>query len=105
MAERRPRVTRALCNVMARIRGSKARKLVAFAGECKASRGKSPQTALNLGNGRGQRGSSMAKRPEVTRDSAEMLAIQVLNFLAEDPERLSRFLAFSGIEAQSLRDA
>jgi len=47
----------------------------------------------------------MAKRPEVTRDSAEMLAIQVLNFLAEDPERLSRFLAFSGIEAQSLRDA
>jgi len=47
----------------------------------------------------------MAKRPEVTRESAEMLAIQVLNFLAEDPERLSRFLAFSGIEAQSLRDA
>src|SRR5262245_50821239 len=47
----------------------------------------------------------MAKRPEVTRDSAEMLAIQVVNFLAEEPERLGRFLAFSGIEAQSLRDA
>jgi hypothetical protein len=47
----------------------------------------------------------MAKRPELTRDSAEMLAVQVLTFLAEDPERLSRFLAFSGIEAQSLRDA
>lgn len=47
----------------------------------------------------------MAKRPEMKRDSAEMLAIQVLNFLAEDPDRLSRFLAFSGIEAQSLRDA
>jgi len=47
----------------------------------------------------------MAKRPEMARDSAEMLAIQALNFLAEDPERLSRFLAFSGIEAQSLRDA
>ena len=39
------------------------------------------------------------------RDSAESLAIQALSFLAEDPERLSRFLAFTGIEAQSLRDA
>ncbi len=47
----------------------------------------------------------MARRPEMTRDSAETLAIQALSFLAEDPERLSRFLAFTGIEAQSLRDA
>ena len=47
----------------------------------------------------------MARRPEMTRDSAETLAIRALSFLAEDPERLSRFLAFSGIEAQSLRDA
>ncbi len=47
----------------------------------------------------------MARRPEVTRDCAEMLAIQALNFLAEDPERLSRFLAVTGLEAQSLRDA
>lgn len=34
-----------------------------------------------------------------------MLAISALNFLAEDPERLGRFLAVTGIEAQSLRDA
>lgn len=47
----------------------------------------------------------MARRPEMMRDSAESLAIQALSFLAEDPERLSRFLAFTGIEAQSLRDA
>jgi hypothetical protein len=47
----------------------------------------------------------MARRPEVTRESAEMLAIQALNFLAEDPERLGRFLAITGLEAQSLRDA
>ena len=47
----------------------------------------------------------MAKRPEVTRDWAEMLAIQALSFIAEDPERLGRFLAITGLEAQSLRDA
>jgi len=47
----------------------------------------------------------MARRPEMTRDWAEALAIQALGFLAEDGERLGRFLAFTGIEAQSLRDA
>src|SRR5262245_24207425 len=47
----------------------------------------------------------MTRRPEVTRESAEMLAIQALNFLAEEPERLGRFLAVTGLEAQSLRDA
>ncbi|MBX9774680.1 MAG: DUF3572 domain-containing protein [Xanthobacteraceae bacterium] len=47
----------------------------------------------------------MARRPEVTRESAEMLAIQALSFMAEEPERLGRFLAVTGLEAQSLRDA
>lgn len=47
----------------------------------------------------------MVRRPEMTRDSAETLAIQALGFIAEEPERLGRFLAFTGIEAQSLRDA
>jgi Protein of unknown function (DUF3572) len=47
----------------------------------------------------------MARRPEVTREGAEMLAIQALGFLAEEPERLGRFLAVTGLEAQSLRDA
>ena len=47
----------------------------------------------------------MARPPEMTRESAEMLAIQALSFIAEDPERLGRFLAITGLEAQSLRDA
>ena len=47
----------------------------------------------------------MARRPDMTRETAETLAIQALGFIAEEPERLSRFLAFTGIEAQSLRDA
>ncbi len=47
----------------------------------------------------------MARREAMTREFAEMLAIQALSFLAEEPDRLSRFLAFTGIESQSLRDA
>jgi hypothetical protein len=47
----------------------------------------------------------MARPSEPTRESAEMLAIQALSFIAEDPERLGRFLAITGLEAQSLRDA
>ena len=47
----------------------------------------------------------MTRREAMTREFAEMLAIQALSFFAEDPERLSRFLAFTGVEAQSLRDA
>lgn len=47
----------------------------------------------------------MARRPEVMRETAEMLAIQALSFIAEEPERLGRFLAVTGLEAQSLRDA
>jgi uncharacterized protein DUF3572 len=47
----------------------------------------------------------MARPPEVTRETAEMLAIQALSYIAQEPERLSRFLAVTGLEAQSLRDA
>jgi hypothetical protein len=47
----------------------------------------------------------MSRQTEVTRELAEMLAIQALGFLAEEPERIGRFLALTGIEAQSLRDA
>jgi hypothetical protein len=39
------------------------------------------------------------------RDNAEALAIQALGFVAADPELLPRFLAISGIEAQSIRQA
>ena len=39
------------------------------------------------------------------RDNAEALAIQALGFVAADPELLPRFLAISGIEAQSILQA
>ena len=41
----------------------------------------------------------------MTRELAETVAIQALGFIAAEPERLRRFLALTGIEAQSLRDA
>ena len=41
----------------------------------------------------------------MTRELAETVAIQALGFIAEEPERLQPFLALTGIEAQSLRDA
>jgi len=47
----------------------------------------------------------MKKRPQVSRNTAEMLAIQALAFIAEDPERLARFLGLSGIAAHEIRAA
>jgi hypothetical protein len=47
----------------------------------------------------------MNKASRRSREAAEALAIQALNFLATEPERLSRFLALSGLEAQSIRTA
>ena len=47
----------------------------------------------------------MAQRPQMTRELAESVAIQALTFLAEEPERLDRFLALTGIGPESLRDA
>ena len=41
----------------------------------------------------------------LSQDDAEALAIAALGFLADDPERLSRFLALSGLTAESLRRA
>jgi len=41
----------------------------------------------------------------MTREWAETVAIQALTFLAEEPERLSRFLALTGIAPESLRAA
>jgi hypothetical protein len=37
------------------------------------------------------------------RDSAEALALRALAFLAEEPERLGRFLALSGLGPDELR--
>ena len=46
-----------------------------------------------------------AKQPKLTKSGAESMAIEVLNFLAEDPARLDRFLALSGIGFDNLRAA
>jgi hypothetical protein len=45
------------------------------------------------------------KRNSVEREAAESLAIQVLTYLASEPERLGRFLALSGLGPQQLRIA
>lgn len=40
-----------------------------------------------------------------TRPDAEALAIEALGFLGRDPERLSRFLGLTGLDAATLRQA
>jgi Protein of unknown function (DUF3572) len=47
----------------------------------------------------------MKRRAQVSRNTAEMLAIQALAFIAEDPERGARFLGMSGIAAEEIRAA
>jgi len=47
----------------------------------------------------------MAQRPGMTRELAETVAIQALSFIADEPERLERFLALTGIGPGSLRAA
>jgi hypothetical protein len=41
----------------------------------------------------------------MTREAAEMLAVQALTYLAGEPERLGRFLALSGIGPEAIRSA
>jgi hypothetical protein len=47
----------------------------------------------------------MNKASRRSREAAEALAIQALNFLATEPARLSRFLALSGLDPASIRAA
>jgi hypothetical protein len=47
----------------------------------------------------------MRKTESHSREAAETLAIQALNFLATEPERLSRFLALSGLDPARIRAA
>jgi len=47
----------------------------------------------------------MQKQPPYSHETAEMLAVQALAFVAEDDTRLSGFIASTGIAAQSIRDA
>jgi hypothetical protein len=43
------------------------------------------------------------KAQETRRESAEAVAVEALSFIAAEPERLSRFLALSGLEVVNLR--
>jgi hypothetical protein len=47
----------------------------------------------------------MAKVNRITREAAERLAIQALDYLSEEPERLGRFLALSGLDPRTIRGA
>ena len=45
------------------------------------------------------------RRGKPSPDEAETLAVAALSFLAEEPERLGRFLAVTGLEPENLRAA
>jgi hypothetical protein len=47
----------------------------------------------------------MGKRPLDPRETAEIVAIQALSFVAGDGERLGRFLAETGVGPETLRAA
>jgi hypothetical protein len=47
----------------------------------------------------------MKGRSTRTREAAELLAIQVLGFIAEEPERLDRFLGETGLTVERLRSS
>lgn len=47
----------------------------------------------------------MGRAKSLSRDDAETLALQALGFLAEDPRRLTRFLALTGMEPDGLMAA
>jgi hypothetical protein len=45
------------------------------------------------------------RHQSATKAAAEAIAVQALTFIAEDPERLGRFLAETGIGPQAIRAA
>jgi hypothetical protein len=47
----------------------------------------------------------MKERSSQSRETAEMLAVQALAFIAEEPERLTGFLAATGINIEDIRTA
>jgi len=48
-------------------------------------------------------GNSMSQQKRINRDDAETIALQALAYLADDPQRLTRFLALTGTDAGELR--
>lgn len=47
----------------------------------------------------------LKSRRSLTRDAAEAMALQAFAFLAEEPERLGRFLSLTGLGPEDLRRA
>lgn len=47
----------------------------------------------------------MLKPPKLSREEAEVIALEALGFLANDMTRLERFLALSGVSPQGIRQA
>jgi hypothetical protein len=47
----------------------------------------------------------MPKPPPYSQQTAEMLAVRALAFIAEDEDRLGGFLASTGLALQSIRDS
>jgi hypothetical protein len=47
----------------------------------------------------------MKKSSQPSREAAEMLAVQALAFIAEEPERLGLFVSATGIAPERIRDA
>jgi len=47
----------------------------------------------------------MNRHPSASPEAAEILAIQALAFIAEEPERLAGFLAVTGLTAAAIRGA
>ena len=47
----------------------------------------------------------MTRTAAVSRETAEILAIQALAFIAEEPERLDAFLAVTGLASDAIRKA
>jgi len=47
----------------------------------------------------------MKKSPQPSRKTAEILAVQALAFIAEEPERLGLFVSATGIAPEQIRDA
>jgi hypothetical protein len=45
------------------------------------------------------------RKNSLSRDEAEALALQAFAFLAEEPERLGRFLTLTGLGPEALRSA
>jgi Protein of unknown function (DUF3572) len=50
-------------------------------------------------------GTAMKNALPLARESAEILAIQALSFIAEEPGRLSAFLSETGVGIEAVRDA